>query len=224
MNILYQYDTVILVGGSIVSLNLLKLISKLHPIFAADSGANVLVNEKINFKAVIGDMDSINKEILKNPKIETILISDQNSTDLEKCFSLVKANIFIGFGFLDLRLDHSLASLTAICKNNSAEAIILVGELDTVIWVKGEWSCNIPIGTRVSIWPLSDQLFLNSSGLKYPLKNLTMNPLNLIGTSNETVNDSFSLKIDCDVPSKYVTIIPTKYFMNIYKEFVMKTL
>jgi len=65
MNILYQYDTVILVGGSIVSLNLLKLISKLHPIFAADSGANVLVNEKINFKAVIGDMDSINKEILK---------------------------------------------------------------------------------------------------------------------------------------------------------------
>ena len=224
MNILYQYDTVILVGGSIVSLNLLKLISKLHPIFAADSGANVLVNEKISFKAVIGDMDSINKEILKNPKIETILISDQNSTDLEKCFSLVKANLFIGFGFLDLRLDHSLASLTAICKNNSAKAIILVGELDTVVWVKGEWSCNIPIGTRVSIWPLSEQLFLNSTGLKYPLNNLKMHPLNLIGTSNETVNDSFSLKIESDVPSKYVTIIPTKYFMNIYKEFVMKTL
>ena len=224
MNILYQYDTVILVGGSIVSLNLLKLISKLHPIFAADSGANVLVNEKIKFKAVIGDMDSINKEILKNPKIETILISDQNSTDLEKCFSQISAEIFIGFGFLDLRLDHSLASLTAICKNNSAEAIILVGELDTVIWVKGEWSCSIPIGTRVSIWPLSEQLFLNSTGLKYPLNNLKMHPLNLIGTSNETVNDSFSLKIDSDVPSKYVTIIPTKYFMNIYKEFVMKTL
>ena len=219
MNILYQYDTVILVGGSIVSLNLLKLISKLHPIFAADSGANVLVNEKINFKAVIGDMDSINKEILKNPKIETILISDQNSTDLEKCFSQISAEIFIGFGFLDLRLDHSLASLTAICKNNSAEAIILVGELDTVIWVKGEWSCNIPIGTRVSIWPLSDQLFLNSSGLKYPLKNLTMNPLNLIGTSNETVNNSFSITPDKDFPSKYVTIIPTKYFMDVYKKF-----
>ena len=224
MNIYFHYDTVIFVGGSLVNLNLLKTISKLHPIFAADSGANVLVHEEINFKAVIGDMDSINKEILKNPKIETILISDQNSTDLEKCFSLVKANIFIGFGFLDLRLDHSLASLTAICKNNSAKAIILVGELDTVVWVKGEWSCNIPIGTRVSIWPLSEQLFLNSTGLKYPLNNLKMHPLNLIGTSNETVNDSFSLKIESDVPSKYVTIIPTKYFMNIYKEFVMKTL
>ena len=217
-------ETVILVGGSKVSLKLLKPISHLHPIFAADSGANILVDEKIDFKAVIGDMDSIDKEILKNPNIENIPISDQNSTDLEKCFSQISAEVFFGFGFLDLRLDHSLASLTAICKNNSAKAIILVGELDTVIWVKGEWSCNMPIGTRVSIWPLVDQFFLNSSGLKYSLKNLKMNPINLIGTSNETNKDSFSITPNDDCPSKYITIIPTEYFMNIYKEFTMKKL
>ena len=222
-NFIYN-ETVILVGGSKVSLKLLKSISHLHPIFAADSGANILVDEKIDFKAVIGDMDSIDKEILKNPNIENIPISDQNSTDLEKCFSQISAEVFFGFGFLDLRLDHSLASLTAICKNNSAKAIILVGELDTVIWVKGEWSCNMPIGTRVSIWPLVDQFFLNSSGLKYSLKNLKMNPINLIGTSNETNKDSFSIIPDCDYPSKYVTIIPTRYFMNIYNKFTVKKL
>ena len=222
-NFIYN-ETVILVGGSRVSLKLLKSISHLHPIFAADRGANILVNEKIDFKAVIGDMDSIDKEILKNPNIENIPISEQNSTDLEKCFSQISAEVFFGFGFLDLRLDHSLASLTAICKNNSAKAIILVGELDTVIWVKGEWSCNMPIGTRVSIWPLVDQFFLNSSGLKYSLKNLKMNPINLIGTSNETNKDSFSITPNDDCPSKYITIIPTEYFMNIYKEFTMKKL
>ena len=222
-NFIYN-ETVILVGGSKVSLKLLKSISHLHPIFAADSGANILVDEKIDFKAVIGDMDSIDKEILKNPNIENIPISDQNSTDLEKCFSQISAEVFFGFGFLDLRLDHSLASLTAICKNNSAKAIILVGELDTVIWVKGEWSCNMPIGTRISIWPLVDQFFLNSSGLKYSLKNLKMNPINLIGTSNETNKDSFSITPNDDYPSKYITIIPTEYFINIYKEFTMKKL
>ena len=222
-NFIYN-ETVILVGGSKVSLKLLKSISHLHPIFAADSGANILVDEKIDFKAVIGDMDSIDKEILKNPNIENIPISDQNSTDLEKCFSQISAEVFFGFGFLDLRLDHSLASLTAICKNNSAKAIILLGELDTVIWVKGEWSCNMPIGTRVSIWPLVDQFFLNSSGLKYSLKNLKMNPINLIGTSNETNKDSFSITPNDDCPSKYITIIPTEYFINIYKEFTMKKL
>ena len=217
-------ETVILVGGSKVSLKLLKPISHLHPIFAADSGANILVSEKIDFKAVIGDMDSIDERILKNPDIESIPISDQNSTDLEKCFSQVSAEVFIGFGFLDLRLDHSLASLTAICRNNLANAIILVGELDTVIWVKGEWSCNMPVGTRLSIWPLSNQIFLDSSGLKYSLKNLKMDPISLIGTSNETNKDSFSIIPNCDYPSKYVTIIPTRYFMNIYNKFTVKKL
>ena len=52
-----------------------------------------------------GDMDSIDKDILKNPDIENIPIADQNSTDLEKCLSQVSAEIFIGFGFLDLRLE-----------------------------------------------------------------------------------------------------------------------
>ena len=222
-NFIYN-ETVILVGGSKVSLKLLKPISHLHPIFAADSGANILVSEKIDFKAVIGDMDSIDERILKNQDIESIPISDQNSTDLEKCFSLVSAEVFIGFGFLDLRLDHSLASLTAICKNNSANAIILVGELDTVIWVKGEWSCNMPVGTRLSIWPLSKQIFLDSYGLKYSLKNLKMDPISLIGTSNETNKDSFSIIPNCDYPSKYVTIIPTRYFMNIYNKFTVKKL
>ena len=217
-------ETVILVGGSKVSLNLLKPISHLHPIFAADSGANILVSEKIDFRAVIGDMDSIDKDILKNPDIENIPIADQNSTDLEKCLSQVSAEIFIGFGFLDLRLDHTLASLTAICKNNSANVIILVGELDTVIWVKGEWSCDMPVGTRLSIWPLSNQIFLDSSGLKYSLKNLKMDPISLIGTSNETNKNCFSIIPNTDHPSKYVTIIPTRYFMNVYNKFTMKKL
>ena len=51
-----------------------------------------------------------------------------------------------------------------------------------------------------------------------------MNPLNLIGTSNETVKDSFSIETVSDIPSKYVTIIPTRYFMNIYNKFNMKKL
>ena len=222
MNIYFHYDTVIFVGGSLVNLNLLKPISKLHPIFAADSGANVLVNEEINFKAVIGDMDSINKEILKNPKIENILISDQNSTDLEKCFSQVKADIFIGFGFLDLRLDHTLASLTAINKEHSAKIIILVGEIDTVVWINGKWSCELPIGTRLSVWPLGEQFFYSSYGLKYSLEGLTLHPLNLIGTSNETTENNFSINPSDKYKSRYVTIIPSQYFLNLYKSLINK--
>ena len=213
-------ETVILVGGSKVKLNTLKAISNQHSVYAADSGANILIDEQINFESVIGDMDSIDSKILKNKNHKAIFIEDQNSTDLQKCLNTIKAKMFIGFGFLDLRLDHTLASLTAICQHNIARAIILVGEIDTVIFVKGEWSCSIPSGTRLSIWPLSNQLFLESSGLKYSLNNLNMDPINLIGTSNETVKDRFSIKPSNEYPARYVTIIPSKYFMNIYDEFI----
>ena len=212
--------TVILVGGSKVKLDTLKAISKKHPVYAADSGANILIDEQINFEAVIGDMDSIDSKILKIIKHKMIFIEDQDSTDFQKCLNTIKAEIFLGFGFLDHRLDHSLASLTAMCQHNSAKAIILVGEIDTVIFVKGEWSCSIPAGTRLSVWPLSNQFFLESSGLKYSLNNLDMDPINLIGTSNETVENRFSIKPSDETPARYVTIIPTKYFMNVYDEFI----
>ena len=213
-------ETVILVGGSKVKLKTLKAISNKHSVYAADSGANILIDEQINFESVIGDMDSIDSKILKNKNHKAIFIEDQNSTDLQKCLNTIKAKMFIGFGFLDQRLDHTLASLTAICQHNVARAIILVGEIDTVIFVKGEWSCSIPSGTRLSIWPLSNQLFLESSGLKYSLNNLNMDPINLIGTSNETVKERFSIKPSNKYPARYVTIIPSKYFMNIYDEFI----
>jgi len=213
-------ETVILVGGSKIKLNTLKAISNQHSVYAADGGANILIDEEINFESVIGDMDSIDSKILKNKNHKAIFIEDQNSTDLQKCLNTIKAKMFIGFGFLDQRLDHTLASLTAICQHNVARAIILVGEIDTVIFVQGEWSCSIPSGTRLSVWPLSNQLFLESSGLKYSLNNLNMDPINLIGTSNETVKERFSIKPSNKYPARYVTIIPSKYFMNIYDEFI----
>ena len=153
-------EPIILVGGSKINSYLLKKIYKKHKIYAADSGANFLLSNEMDFEAVIGDMDSIDSQKLSYIKNEKkILISDQNTTDLQKCLSKINSKIFIGFGFIDLRLDHTLASLTAINRKHSARVIILVGEIDTVVWVKGKWSCEIPVGTRLSLWPLGKQFF-----------------------------------------------------------------
>ena len=216
---------IILVGGSNINTNQFKRIYKKHKIYAADGGANFLLSNGIDFEAVIGDMDSIdNQNMLSIKNEKRILISDQNTTDLQKCLLKIKSNIFIGFGFIDLRLDHTLASLSAINKEHSAEIIILVGEIDTVVWIKGEWSCEIPIGTRLSIWPLGEQFFRGSTGLKYSLKDLTLHPLNLIGTSNETNENNFSISPSNKYASRYVTIIPSKNFLNLYKSLISKLL
>ena len=216
---------IILVGGSNINTNQFKRIYKKHKIYAADGGANFLLSNGIDFEAVIGDMDSIDNQNMLSIKCEKkILISDQNTTDLQKCLLKIKSNIFIGFGFIDLRLDHTLASLSAINKEHSAEIIVLVGEIDTVVWIKGEWSCEIPFGTRLSIWPLGEQFFHGSTGLKYSLKDLTLHPLNLIGTSNETTENNFSISPSNKYASRYVTIIPSKNFLNLYKSLISKLL
>ena len=221
MEIFMHDEPIILVGGSKINSQLLKTIYKKHKIYAADSGANFLLSNEMDFEAVIGDMDSIDSQKLSYIKNEKkILISDQNTTDLQKCLSKINSNIFIGFGFIDLRLDHTLASLTAINRKHSARVIILVGEIDTVVWVKGKWSCEIPVGTRLSLWPLGEQFFHSSTGLKYSLKDLTLHPLNLIGTSNETIGRKFSLHPSENYSSRYVTIIPSKYFLNLYNSLI----
>jgi len=212
--------SVILVGGSLIEHELLSNLSHSHPVYAADSGANFLQHKKINFEAVIGDMDSINKKIIKDQNINKLHITDQDTTDLQKCFMNIEAKFFIGFGFLDLRLDHTLASLTAINGKHSAKAIILVGEIDTVVWVREKWSCNIPKNTRISIWPLGNQSFYKSVGLKYPLDNLKMDPVNLIGASNETTGNYFSITPKEQNMTKYITILPTKFFINVYNSLI----
>ena len=213
-------DAVILVGGSLIEQKLLRNLSCNHPVYAADSGANFLLKEKINFEAVIGDMDSINKKIIKNQNINKLHIADQDTTDLQKCFKRINAKFFIGFGFLDLRLDHTLASITAINGKHSAIVIILVGEIDTVVWVREKWSCKIPKNTRISIWPLGNQSFYKSVGLKYALDGLKMNPVNLIGTSNETTGNYFSITPKEKGLVKYITILPTKFFINVYNSLI----
>ena len=52
---------------------------------------------------------------------------------------------------------------------------------------------------------------------------MTLHPLNLIGTSNETIERKFSLHPSENYSSRYVTIIPSKYFLNLYNSLMLVT-
>ena len=67
-------EPVILVGGSKINSPLLKKIYKKHKIYAADSGANFLFSNEMDFEAVIGDMDSIDSQKLSYVKNEKKII------------------------------------------------------------------------------------------------------------------------------------------------------
>ncbi|MGI9506195.1 MAG: thiamine diphosphokinase [Geminicoccaceae bacterium] len=179
--------TLLLIGGAPLDATLMKRLAANRPLVAADSGANTALRAGLAPDLVLGDLDSIEEVEAVRQRAMVVHLTDQNSTDLEKALASVEAPAIIGLGFLGARFDHSLAALHALTACTKSREIMLIGEHDLVLRVRGDFRCALPEGLRFSVWPLVRQEFHRSSGLRYPLDDLSMQSGELIGISNETI-------------------------------------
>ena len=87
-------DAVTLVGGAGFSETLLsKSLALTNDLIAADGGANFLPTHTVP-KYIIGDLDSIRSpEKWVGKGSELIKIEDQDSTDFDKCTSLIRLSL-----------------------------------------------------------------------------------------------------------------------------------
>ena len=179
-------------------------------VIAADGGANAAYREGIKAKFVIGDMDSVSAKVKAfYSNDEFYEIGSQDNTDFEKCLRLAKASKLIGIGFLGGRLDHELANLSALVKFPEQKCI-LIGSRDICFLCPNLFSIKLPIGTRFSVFPMN-QIEGTSKGLKYPIDNLVLNPIEKIGTSNEVVS-----KVQLSFNDRSaIIILPKKYLTNV---------
>ncbi len=178
--------TVILVGASPVEIEpALTMLPDGLPIVAADGGASALLALGRVPDMVIGDMDSLVSTDALPPSVEVIHLSGQDDTDFEKCLACIEAPFIIGLGFLEARFDHSLATVHALMRLCHERPVLLIGNTDVLLRLTGDVEITMPIGSRISIWPLGQQSFENSFGLRWPLTGLEMAPGKMISTSNE---------------------------------------
>jgi len=73
---------------------------------------------------------------------------------------------------------------------------------------------GLPVGTRVSVYPLSRITFESSSGLLYPLDGLIMQSGEMIGTSNASNESQLKIVPQKDSPSEqscYALILPSEH-------------
>ena len=189
-------NKLLIVGGADFSEDLFyNLYEKEIPIIAADGGANFLSDQSILPELIIGDLDSVEEQKIQNIETQKIIkISCQNNTDLEKVLLNTQSPLTLGIGFLGSRIDHELASLSALAKYPQKK-IILVGEKDIIFLAPPNLSLSSFEGMRVSLYPLGS-VRVQSSGLKWSTEGLTMNPVDLIGTSNEAVGKIIHLVPD----------------------------
>ena len=185
-------ENVTLVGGAGFSKNLLsRSLALTEDIVAADGGANFLPVSAVP-KYILGDLDSVvspEKWIEKGSKL--IKMSDQDSTDFDKCISVIKSKKIIALGFTDQRLDHFLAVCSSLVKLR--RWIFLVGKRDVIFHIPNDFSIKLPINSRVSLFPLNEIKTVQAVGLKYPVETLNFYPMGKIGTSNISTSENIRI-------------------------------
>ena len=197
---------VTLVGGAAVDPRQLEAALALAPhAVAADGGGNLALPGGRAFEAVIGDMDSL-KDPAAARAAGTALyaVSEQDSTDLEKCLYSVEAPLFIGVGFLGGRIDHHLAAMSALVKF-PGKPVVLIGGEDLCFLCPRELALELPAGTRVSLYPMGPARGLVSEGLRWPVAGLALSPEGRIGTSNAALGGP--VRVGFDAP-RVLVILP----------------
>lgn len=200
-----QWDRPVLLIGASPDLdpNMVSGIDPHWPLIAVDGGLDTAHAAGLRPSLVLGDMDSVRRVPDDVPALQ---LDGQDDTDLEKALQRISAPLIIGFGFLDGRLDHVLASMHAITRLQRDIPLILVGRRDVLLRPVGDVALSLVPGTRFSVWPLGKQHFAGSSGLQWPLDELTMTQGGTIGTSNRVA--SASVTINAGDGEGYAVILP----------------
>jgi len=161
---------------------------------AVDGGANVLSKIEIKPEIVVGDFDSIKREMLhklKDSGVEIIHEPMQDNNDLEKAFNHIPdgVNNIIMIGFLGKRLDHTLANLFVSKKFIEKYKILISDRLQDVYVLSPRcYEVDTKKEQLISLFTFDRAEKLTLKGFKYNLENCDLLPSSL-GLSNISLND-----------------------------------
>lgn len=192
----------IITGGSIDEAFLIKLvdINQYSEIIAADHG--LLAGDQLNLPLdfIVGDFDSVPKEIIEKYQRNNIPIItfpiEKDKTDTELAIDLAiehHAQSIDIVGATGSRLDHTLANmhLLTIPLNKGIEAHII--DANNKLYLKKENFAiqkNNQYGDYISFLPFhGDVKDLSLRGFKYPLDNVTLSAGESLCISNELIDD-----------------------------------
>ncbi len=176
-----------LVGGGDVCAEVLAKALKFAPeLIAADGGADAALAAGKLPSAIIGDFDSISEAALAQlTTVNLVRVTEQDTTDFEKCLSRMDAPFVVAVGFTGGRLDHTLAAMSVIAQQVGPPTV-LVDAQEVVFAPRRPCDLDLAAGTRVSLFPMA-RVTGRSSGLRWPIDGLQLSPSGRIGTSNEAV-------------------------------------
>lgn len=175
-------------------------------IIGADGGCNHLYKMGITPQYIIGDLDSINKELVDYYKSKNVLFktypSRKDETDSEICVYLakeLKAKKIDFYASLGGRIDHTLANIGLMhyVREMNMKPRIITSEEEVNIMKNEEIILCGKKGDTISIIPImGDANNITLKNLEYPLNNGKIGYLSSLGISNVMSEDECSIKIE----------------------------
>jgi len=192
--------TLILANGKPPSKQLFqKFLASADWFVCADGGANTAARFGVIPDLIIGDFDSVRKETLHVfRKVALQKAKDQNSTDLEKALTAAirkKCTEIVVMGATGGRLDHAIGNLSALAKFSSKTTIKFIDDTGEFIPVGRAVEITLPVGTSISLLPLSRCTGIITTGLKWNLKNESLQLGIRESTSNSVISSHVNIKV-----------------------------
>ena len=175
----------------------IKILNNSKTIVSCDGATNSLEKNNIKPDIIIGDMDSIENDLLLKYRSICILDSNQDQNDLRKALiwlnkkNIASVNIIGATGKRD---DHAIANILSLLEMDWNNELFLYTNYGVFTLINGNHCLESYIKQQVSIFFLDNTIKFSTKGLKYKLKNQTLST-RYMGALNESTGSSISLEI-----------------------------
>jgi thiamine pyrophosphokinase len=191
--------TVIVADGTFPSHEIpLGYLSAAKRIVCCDGSTESLLLAGYEPDAIVGDLDSLNDELVSRYADRIFLDENQDSNDLTKsvewCTAMGYRNIVI-VGATGKREDHTLGNISLLAEYIRDINIIMVTDTGVLIpYLNSTQITSFP-GQQISIFSIDPQTEVTSHGLKYPLTKTKIKNW-WFATLNESLGENFSLEFN----------------------------
>ena len=196
---------VLIVSGGNVDIQILA--KAYDKIIAVDKGLESIYNKNVHPDYIVGDFDSVNKNIIDFYKKQGIEIQKYNPekdyTDTElgiECALTLKPDAIRIIGGIGTRIDHTLANIHILTKCLEKNIKCDIVDSHNRIYLIDKFAKidrNKVYGKFISIIPLTSEVTgITLRGFKYPLTNYNLSFGKSLGISNELVQETASITIN----------------------------
>ena len=170
---------ILVLNGKIPKKNeLTSILKKYDKIICADGAANKTIKANIKPDFILGDLDSLQNDIINNNATNIIELPDQNLNDFQKILIWLQSKDYKTIDIIGMdgkRIDHTISNFSIILEQISNFNLTIFTASGIFYTIESQKTFKNVYNKYFSIFSPNKDNRINSLGLKYELKDKTLN-------------------------------------------------